>query len=148
MAPRNLISALRNASSPEPELSARISERGPEFNGAWAMHVEGGLVEATKVFRRAREASCAAPANLGAVAPTHQHAILVLAQIGNAHRQPYSNGRQRDGEGEGRDVGQHAMLEVVRFLAASFEARQIRRGAAGSAPPVGRADAPGCAAGI
>ena len=55
--------------------------------------------------------------NLGAVMPSHQHAILGLAQIGDAHRQPYADRCQRDGEGEGGDVRQHAMPEIVRLLA-------------------------------
>src|SRR5688572_7096139 len=71
--------------------------------------------------------SAARRRNRGAVAPSHQHAILGLAEIADGDRKPYSDRGQRDGEGEGRDVGKHAMAEFVRFLGGSFEAREILR---------------------
>ena len=63
--------------------------------------------------------------NPGVVPASHQHAILSLAQIGNAHRKPDSDRRQRHGEGQGGDIGQHAMTEIVRLVAGPFVAGQI-----------------------
>jgi len=65
--------------------------------------------------------------NLCAIAPPHQHAILGLAQIRDAHGKPYSDRRQRDGKSEGRDVRQHALAKIVRFIPVSLIARQIVR---------------------
>jgi hypothetical protein len=65
--------------------------------------------------------------NARAVAPPHQHAVLGLAQIRNAHGKPYSDGRQRHGKSEGRDVRQHALAKIVRFSPVSLIARQIIR---------------------
>src|SRR5260370_3764910 len=65
--------------------------------------------------------------NARAIAPPHQHAILGLAQIGNADGEPYSDGRQRDGKSEGRDVRQHALAKIVRLIAVSLIARQVVR---------------------
>jgi len=85
--------------------------------------------------------------NLCAIAPPHQHAILGLAQIRNAHGKPYSDRRQRDGKSEGRDVRQHALAKIVRFIPVSLIARQIVRFLPGLlrlgllaqlAPPTGR----------
>src|SRR5947209_16179294 len=61
----------------------------------------------------------------GAIPPAHQHAILGLAQIGDAHGQPDTDGDQRHGKGEGRHVCQHAMTKIVGFLAGSLVARKI-----------------------
>src|SRR3954464_13548201 len=60
-----------------------------------------------------------------AVAPSHQHAILGLAKIRDADGQPYPDRDQRHGKGKGRDVGQHAMAKVVRFVAVPFIAREV-----------------------
>src|SRR6202022_386150 len=65
--------------------------------------------------------------NPRAIAPPHQHAILGLAQIRNAHGEPDSDGRQRDGKGEGRNVRQHATAKIVRFIPIPLVARQIIR---------------------
>jgi len=65
--------------------------------------------------------------NARAVAPPHQHAVLGLAQIRDAHGEPNSDGRQRDGESEGRNVRQHALAKIVRFTPVSLIARQIIR---------------------
>ena len=54
--------------------------------------------------------------NLRAVAPSHQHAILGFAQVGDAHGKPDPDRRQCDGKGKGGDVGQHAMAEIVRLF--------------------------------
>ncbi len=65
--------------------------------------------------------------NTCAIAPPHQHAVLGLAQIRDAHGEPYSDRRQRDCESEGRNVRQHAMTKIVRFIPVSLIARQIVR---------------------
>jgi hypothetical protein len=61
------------------------------------------------------------------IVPSHQHAILGPAQIRDAHSQPQSDGRQCHGEREGREVCQHAMAEIVRFIPLALIARQIVR---------------------
>src|SRR6266478_1830358 len=65
--------------------------------------------------------------NARAIALPHQHAVLGLAQIRNAHGEPYSDGRQRDGKGESRNVGQHALAKIVRLIPVSLIARQVVR---------------------
>ena len=60
-----------------------------------------------------------------AIAASHQHAILALAQVGNAHGEPNSDRGQRDREGEGGDVRQHALAKIVGFIAVPLIARQI-----------------------
>jgi len=69
-----------------------------------------------------------------AIAASHQHAILGLAQIGDAHGEPYSDRRQRHGKSEGRNVRQHAMTEIVRFVPGLRMARQIVRRLPGILP--------------
>jgi len=63
--------------------------------------------------------------------------------------------RQRDGKSEGRDVRQHALAKIVRFIPVSLIARQIVgscRASSGWAclpnSPADRAGEPRCAAGI
>jgi hypothetical protein len=63
--------------------------------------------------------------DVGAVAPPHGHAILGLAQIGDAGGKPQGNGRERDGECEGGEVGQHAMAKIVGFIALALIAGEI-----------------------
>jgi hypothetical protein len=65
--------------------------------------------------------------NAGAIAPAHQHAVLGLAQIRNAHGEPDSDRRQRHGKSQGRNVCQHATAKIVRFIAISLVARQVVR---------------------
>ena len=65
--------------------------------------------------------------NARAIAASHQHAILCLAQIRNAHGEPYSNGRQRDGKSEGGNVRQHPMAKIIRFVPGLFMVRPIVR---------------------
>ena len=62
-----------------------------------------------------------------AVVPPHQHAILGLAQIGDAHREPDTDRRQRDREGERGNVGEHAVTKIVRFGAQPFSRPLITR---------------------
>src|ERR1700743_2958705 len=62
-----------------------------------------------------------------AVAASHQHAILGAAQIGDAHGEPDADRKHRHGEGTGRDVGQHALTEIVRLIARLLIARQVVR---------------------
>lgn len=73
----------------------------------------------------AREPLAGGRCDMNAVAPPHQHAILIPAQIRDAHRKPYSDRGERHGERKGRDVCQHAMAEIVRLLSWPFIARQI-----------------------
>src|SRR5216683_1444376 len=63
--------------------------------------------------------------NVRAIAPPHQHAVLGLAQVRNAHGEPYSDRGQRDGKGKGRNVCQHAMTKVVRLIPVPLVARQV-----------------------
>ena len=65
--------------------------------------------------------------NARAIAASHQYAILGSAHIGDAHGEPQSDGGQRDGKGERRDIRQHAAAKIVRFAAVPFIARQIVR---------------------
>src|SRR3984893_3344314 len=62
-----------------------------------------------------------------AIPPSHQHAVLGLAQIRDAHGQPDSNGGQRDGKSEGGDIRQHPTVKIVRFVAVPLVAGQIVR---------------------
>src|SRR6202048_1713781 len=63
--------------------------------------------------------------NARAIAPSHQHAVLGLAQIRNTHGEPYSDSRQRDGKSEGRNVRQQALAKIVRLIPVSLIARQV-----------------------
>ena len=63
--------------------------------------------------------------NLGTVAPSHQDAILGLAEFGDAHREPYADRGQCDGEGEGGEIRQHAVTKIVRLLPRPLIARQV-----------------------
>ena len=62
--------------------------------------------------------------NAGAVVPSHQHAILGFAQVGDAHRKPDADCRQRDRECKGGNVGEHAVAKIVRFLRLALNVRQ------------------------
>src|SRR3979411_1318447 len=64
--------------------------------------------------------------NACAIAPSHQHAILGLAQIRDAHREPNSDCRQRDGEGEGGNVCEHAMAKIIRLVAVALALQIVR----------------------
>jgi hypothetical protein len=64
----------------------------------------------------------------GAIASSHQHTILGLAQVGDVHGEPYSDRRQRDGKGEGGHIGQHAVAEIIGFvITGAFVTRQVVR---------------------
>ena len=63
--------------------------------------------------------------DMNAIAPSHKHAILSPTQIRDAHGKPYSDRGQRHGERKSRDVCQHAMAEIVRFISLPLIARQI-----------------------
>ena len=63
--------------------------------------------------------------NPGAVAAAHQHAILGLAEIGDADREPDADRGQRHGERERCDIGKHAMTEIVGLVAGPLVAGQI-----------------------
>jgi hypothetical protein len=107
-----------------PESSARISEARSEFNGGgegrpdrpwWPGNRSGAKMLAVRRVKA------------GAIAPPRQHAILGFAHIGDAHGKPNSNRHQGDRECDGRDIRQHAMTEVVRFIPGPFIARQVVR---------------------
>ena len=106
-----------------PESSARISERRPEFNGGGR---SPGPDPAAKRAGRPKWLEMWR-GNTRAIAPSHQHTVLGLAHIRDTHGEPDSDRRQRDGEREGRNVCQHAMTEVVRFIPVPFIARQVVR---------------------
>ena len=57
-----------------------------------------------------------------AVSIADQHAVLGLAQIGDADGKPDADGGQRHGECERCDIGQHAMTEIVTLVARSLVA--------------------------
>jgi hypothetical protein len=107
-----------------PKSSARISERRSEFNG-------GGLCPSIgfggQTGWSGRKMLAMRRGNAHAIAASHQHAILGSAQIRNAHGEPYSDRRQRDGKREGCDVRQHAMAKIVRLIPVALIARQIIR---------------------
>ena len=109
-----------------PESSARISERGPEFNGR-------GRRQAGRLGLRLGQAGPGGQmlemrrGNAGAIAAPHQHAVLGLAQVRNAHGEPNSDRYQGGGKSEGCNVRQHAPAKVVRFAPLSLIARQIIR---------------------
>jgi hypothetical protein len=65
--------------------------------------------------------------NAGAITPAHQHAVLGLAQIRNAHGEPNPDRCQRHGKSQGRNICQHAMAKIVRFIAVSLVAREVVR---------------------
>src|SRR4029450_2093459 len=81
--------------------------------------------------------------NPGAVAAAHQDAILGFAKVGDADREPDADRSQRHGERERSDIGEHAVTEVVGFIARPLVTRQIIRSVlasdrAGFFPPAGR----------
>jgi hypothetical protein len=106
-----------------PESNARISERRPEFNGGGPAGLTAYRANRPVCWKMLGMRGC----NLCAIAAPHQHAILGPAQVGDAHDQPYSDRCQGDGEGEARDIGQHALAKVVRFLAVLLVAREVIR---------------------
>ena len=64
--------------------------------------------------------------NPGTVPTPHQDAILGLAEVRDAHGEPDPDRRQRHGESQGGDIGQHAMAEVVgRIVTAPFVAGEV-----------------------
>src|SRR5262249_46078669 len=63
--------------------------------------------------------------NAHTIAPTHQNAVLGPPQVGNAPGKPDSGRRQRHGEGEGCDVGEHSVTEIVRLLARPLVAGEV-----------------------
>ena len=65
--------------------------------------------------------------DVGAITPPHQHAVLGIAQIRDAHREPYSNRRQGDGKGESGHVRQHALTKIVGLIPGLLVARLIAR---------------------
>src|SRR6266480_6890291 len=104
----------------QPESSARITERRPEFNGDARRRSE--LISDEKAGN-SRRLLGVRRGNVRAITPPHQHAILGLAHIGDAHGKPYSDRRQRDGKSEGGNVGQHAMTKIVRLFPVALVAR-------------------------
>src|ERR1043166_790905 len=108
-----------NAPVPHAVSSARISEPRPEFTGG----ATAGLWRVFWPNRQLRGMKSACwHGDAGAIAPAHQHAILGLAEIGDAHGQPDPDRGQRYRERECRKVRQHAMTEIVRFVPRAFVA--------------------------
>ncbi len=114
--PRNALSAIRS--------------RVPVYRSAAPSSMEAGFASRLQ-FKGQSGRSCLKPlmhcGNAGAIAPAHQHAVLGLAQIRNAHGEPDSDGRQRHRKSQGRNICQHAMAKIVRFIAVSIVARQVVR---------------------
>src|ERR1043166_8452104 len=111
-----------NAPVPHAVSSARISEPRPEFNGG----ATAGFWRFFRPNRRLREAGSALwHGDAGAIPPAHQHAILGLAEIGDTHSEPDPDRGQRHRERECREVRQHAMTEIVRFVPRALIAGEI-----------------------
>ena len=105
--------------------------RVPVYRSAAPSSMEAGVAGRTGLTGQTRQPGLKLlemrRGNAHAIAPPHQYAVLGLAQIRNAHGKPYSDGRQRDGKSEGRNVRQHAMAKIVRFIPVSLTARQVIR---------------------
>src|ERR1700676_4891920 len=104
------------------------SPGGDGFTGKMAVPVPNRAL----VRAKARDCSLTRLAarrhgNPGAVVATHQHAILGLAEVRNAHGKPNPDRRQCYREREGRNVRQHAMPEVVRLVTGPLIVGQIVR---------------------
>ena len=101
---------------------ARISERRPEFNGGgygpFCRFPGQKSVFRLQMLATRRGDVCAIP-------PAHQHAVLSLAQIGDAHGQPNSYGGQCHGKCEGGRIRQHAVAKIISAVPASLIAGQI-----------------------
>ena len=63
--------------------------------------------------------------DLDAVMASHQHTILGSAEMGDAHRQPYSDSEQGHREGESGDIGQHPLPIIVGLFRDALIARQV-----------------------
>ncbi len=85
------------------------------------------LRRAGKLGRGFGETSDMRGADAPAIPPTHQHAILKVAQLGDAHGQPYTNRDQHCGQAGCSGICQHTMMEVVRRRPVPLIARQIIR---------------------
>jgi hypothetical protein len=59
---------------------------------------------------------------MGAVAPAHQDAILVVAQIGNGHCKPDPNARQQGCKRDCSCICEHPVMIVIRFFVTLFKA--------------------------
>src|SRR5260370_35867090 len=112
--------APRNAPSTGPESTARISGLRPEFNGGGRDRsdrisgpnrlVSAGTLEKAGTLETDEPLEMPR-GNARAIAPPHQHAILGLAQIRDAHGKPNSNPGHPPGKGQGRKVRQHAVAQ-------------------------------------
>ena len=63
--------------------------------------------------------------NLNAVVASHQDTILGSAEMGDAHRQPYSDSEQGHREGESGDIGQHPLPIIIGLLGGALIARKV-----------------------
>src|SRR3954453_6514763 len=86
---------------PHPVSGARISEPRPEFNGGGRrlFRPREGIAGLWPSGSRRRDA--------GAGPPAHQHAILGLAEVCDAHGKPDADGRQRHRKRESGEVCEH-----------------------------------------
>ena len=85
------------------------------------------VLKSSRETTRRPEALVMRGRDAGAIPASHQHTILGPAHIGDAHREPNPDCRQRDRKGQGRQVGQHAMPEIVRIAPRLLVAGQIIR---------------------
>jgi hypothetical protein len=63
--------------------------------------------------------------NLDAIVASHQDTILCPAQMCDADREPYANGKEGKGERESRHIGQHALPVIAIVFAVALIAGQV-----------------------
>jgi hypothetical protein len=85
---------------------------------------------------------------MGAVAPAHQDAILVVAQIGNGYRKPDPNARQQGCKRNSGSICEHPVAIVIRFCVALLITGEIigkiKRIFCSSTPVIGSFDRQPC----
>ena len=111
---------------PDPESSARITERGPEFNGAWTGPAEAAFCLKSGLSGRRWSVQ---PRGIEEMLAQSRRPIRtqswVLRKSRNADRKPDADCGQRHGKGEGGKVGEHAVAEIVGLVARSLKMRQV-----------------------
>ncbi len=87
------------------DAEARITEAGSEFNGG----------ESNLAGRRQGRSGASIPGggDMGAIAPAHQDAILLVTQIRQLDRQPYAYADQKSGKEDRCHIGRHPVPVIV-----------------------------------